>query len=223
MSSKIRPMIFRTAALVLSTGALTACVAKKDPWNDFMDFQPAPTALPGSEETKPIDMATVPFDQKLDRARSSQAAKNIDRAREYFNAAVEEGKGFGPADTRYHSALESAAFFNYQNGNAKLALENFETLRSVLETTFGPESPQVASVSQHLGNVYRFTGDYAKAEEAFKKSISIRERGGPNPELGRTLHDYADMLDHNQRSEEAAKIEAQSKAMLAIPAPQAQK
>lgn len=222
-SGRVKPMshqIWKSLTLVAfgaTAFGVAGCIEEKDPWNDFPNYGAAPPALPGSEETKPVDMAKVPFEQKLALAREAVARKNIDRARDFFTAAVNESMAFGDADPRYFQALQEAAFFNYLNGAPPVGKEMFERLQRLRELALGSDAPEVGEDLQNLGNVYSFTGDREKAEAAFKRAIAVYEKFPPGIRLGLILKDYAVMLEKAGRLEEAKPISERSKKLLDRP------
>jgi len=74
----------------------------------------------------------------------------------------------------------------------------------ITEKEFGPDHPDVATILNNLGVLYRSEGDYDAAEPLYKRSLGIREKalGPDHPEVATSLNNlgvlYASKGDHEK-------------------------
>jgi CHAT domain-containing protein/Tfp pilus assembly protein PilF len=69
----------------------------------------------------------------------------------------------------------------YEQGQYDAAIPLIQRALSIVETTLGPDDPNVATLINNLGAMYREKGDYAKAEPLYLRALSMYEKtGGPN-------------------------------------------
>jgi tetratricopeptide (TPR) repeat protein len=65
----------------------------------------------------------------------------------------------------------------------------------IREKILGPDHPDVAAALDGMGLIYRYKGDYAKAEPLYKRALAIREKalGPEHPETARSLNNLANI------------------------------
>ena len=76
-------------------------------------------------------------------------------------------------------------------------------------------NPVVGRALNHLATFYREKGNYELSEYYYKKSLEFtrRAQGPESANMARTMSDYAVMLRETHRPSEAAKMEADARAI----------
>ena len=72
-----------------------------------------------------------------------------------------------------------------------------------------------------LATFYEQQGEFIKAEEQYKRALSIKEKtSGPNhPDVAIILNKYASLLRHTHRNEEADHLARRASQIMATEAP----
>ena len=95
-------------------------------------------------------------------------------------------------------------------------LETVKTAESL-----GEGNPLMMSSLYSLATFYEQQGEFAKAEEQYKRALSIKEKtSGPNhPDVAIILNKYANLLRHAHRNEEADHLSRRASQIMANEAP----
>lgn len=81
----------------------------------------------------------------------------------------------------------------------------------------GEGNPLLMSSLYSLATFYEQQGEFEKAEEQYKRALSIKEKtSGPNhPDVAIILNNYADLLRHAHRHEEADDLSRRASEIMA--------
>ncbi len=96
-------------------------------------------------------------------------------------------------------------------------------LRETVKTAenLGEGNPLLMSSLYSLATFYEQQGEYEKAEEQYKRALSIKEKtNGPNhPDVAIILNKYAGLLRHAHRDEEADLLSQRANEIMANQSP----
>jgi tetratricopeptide (TPR) repeat protein len=106
----------------------------------------------------------------------------------------------------------------YLRGRAQFAAArvSFERALAIAEAVYGPEHPEVASITNNLGSALRQLGDLAGAKASFQRALRIDQAayGPDDPEvatdihnLGTVLHDLGDYASARASFQRALRID----------------
>lgn len=94
----------------------------------------------------------------------------------YRQALAETKKYFSPDDLRLATALSGLSRCLYYEANIPVAEEYMRKVLSLRETTLGSDHFVTGRTWRTWGDILQKKGDYAEAEEAYKKSIEILDK-----------------------------------------------
>ncbi|HEY0743068.1 MAG TPA: CHAT domain-containing tetratricopeptide repeat protein [Chryseosolibacter sp.] len=151
---------------------VTSCLAQKA-------LERADELLLNSEYDKVITLADksepdLPSDDKLflinKKAEALIRLGKLEDASSLLKSIVNQGSAFTQAITKTNTGL----LYLYQGRN-DLALESLQQASQDFENTNKHNSLESAQALAYLGQVYKFTGKPAQAEEQLRMALSIRE------------------------------------------------
>jgi len=164
-------------------------------------------------------------EQVIERIQEAEAAKDFNKAQQWWMAAVEKGKQKSLTDPEYLAALRGLGFHYHFHGPSEKAVSTFLELVKQAEAAEGPNSPLTEDAVLHLGGVYSHMGQLEAADQIFLRLISIREQtyGANSAEVSHALGIRAECLRRLGRESEAAELDKQAadaaSAAAAAPAP----
>jgi tetratricopeptide (TPR) repeat protein len=112
-------------------------------------------------------------------------------------------EAFGPEELVSWFIVKAEPF--YRSLFWQVLLPLYEELLSIFEKKPGSESPEIASVLNGLGGIYRYMGNYEEALRFFSRALKIRENlpDQPRPETGDTLSELGILYSLMEQREEA--------------------
>lgn len=166
----------------------------------------------------PPPIEIIDFDQVVEMAREAEKADDMERARQYYLAALNLVVDSGPEEWRHAGIMRTLGFFyHFKYGNTELAIEAFDEYIRLQEQAHGPESNQVADALIDLTGVYNQIGRHGESLALYERAAKIREKNdGPNSRsLAQVLGWWADILRQTGREGEAKPLFERHKKILA--------
>lgn len=163
--------------------------------------------------------------EHIDTASSQQSLANIMyrqgkyiQAKSHAQSAIRNlEKALGSNHHKVATCLITLGLISRAQHNNSKAEQLYQRALAIREKAYGQENYKVADTLIFLGKLHTDERKYSKAELFFQRALKIYEESFgeeyPHPSMAEILDDYARLLRHTKRMDEAIGLEMRAKAI----------